>query len=92
MIATDSRQPTVMPASSVYVTSEPQGTDWGQPSVSHYILRVEGGRLLGEPIAGVYLTSRPFEPASITPWLAEEFEAWDTASDEALSNFEASLD
>ena len=92
MSAPDSRQATVMPTPSRYVTSEPQGTDWGQPSVSHYILRVEGRRVIGEPIAGIYLTSQPIETLSGDARLAAEFEAWDTASDEALSNFEASLE
>jgi len=92
MSTTDSRQATIMPVTPIYVTSEPQGTEWGQPSVSHYILRVEGSRLLGEPIAGVYLTSQPVETWSVNARLTAEFEAWDAASDEALSNFEASLD
>lgn len=92
MSAPDSRQATVMPTPSRYVTSEPQSTDWGQPSVSHYILRVEAGRLLAEPIAAAYLATQPFETPPVNASLTAEFDAWESASDEALSNFESSLD
>ena len=92
MTATDSRQATVMPGTPVYVTSEPQDSDWGQPSVSHYVFRVKNNRLIGEPIGGIYLSRRPVETIAVDSALADEFSAWDTLSDEALSRFETGLD
>ena len=92
MIITDSRQATVMPGTPVYVTSEPQDSHWGQPSVSHYVFRMENNRLFGEPIGGVCLPRRPVETIAVDSALTKEFSVWDALSDEALSRFEAGLD
>ncbi|MGQ9625281.1 MAG: hypothetical protein ACUVV0_00035 [Anaerolineae bacterium] len=75
-----------------YVTSEPQDSEWGQPAASYYVFTIAGNRLLGQPIAGVYLPSPLSDIPPVEPLLALEFEAWDAASDEALANFEATLD
>jgi len=92
MKATDSRRMTIEEAKRIYVTSEPQDSEWGQPPASQYVFTIEGTRLLGEPIAGIYLPSSPPEVPPIDSCLMEEFEAWELASDEALTNFEEALD
>lgn len=91
MTGIDSRKPTVRHDVPVYVTSEPKDSEWGQPAASRYVFTIVGNnRLLGEPIAGVYLPSSDIFP--VDSRLAAEFEAWDAASDEALMRFEATLD
>ena len=86
----DSRKSSIREEPPTYVTSEPQDNEWGQPAASQYVFVVEGTRLYGQPIAGVYLRSS--ESASSDADLAAEMEAWDAASDEALFNFESTLD
>ena len=81
---------TLNPTVSVYVTSESPDSGWGQPPASHYTFTYQGTRLIGELIAGVYLPSSP-QDTPIDSRLASEFAAWETASDEALSNFESKL-
>lgn len=92
MIVDDSRTQTVKRDIPVYVTSEPRDSEWGQPSASHYVFVVVGNRLRGQPISDVYLPLTPSDISPVGSGLAAEFEAWDAASDEALANFEASLD
>ncbi len=92
MKAIDSRKTTIEEARCIYVTSEPQDSEWGQPSASQYVFIIEGTRLLGEPIAGIYLPASPLEVPPADPYLIGEFEAWELASDEALINFEEALD
>lgn len=90
MMAIDSRQTSIVHDTPAFVTSEPQETEWGQPAASRYFFVIDGARLYGQPIAGVYLASS--DALSFEPHLAAEFADWDTASDEALLNFEAMLD
>jgi len=92
MIAIDSREASVRHDIPVYVTSESKESEWGQPAASLYVFTIVGDRLFGQPIAAVYLPSPPLDILPIDSRLAAEFEAWDTASDEALANFEATLD
>ena len=92
MSAINSRTITVQYDTPVYVSSEPQDSDWGQPAASRYVFKIVSKRLLGQPIAGVYLASSSSDILPVDPLLAAEFEAWDAASDEALANFEATLD
>lgn len=92
MIASDSRTMTVEHDAPVYVSSEPRDSEWGQPAASYYVFTMVGSRLLGQPIAGVYLPSLSSDLPPIDPLLAAELEAWEAASDEALANFEATLD
>ena len=92
MLAVDSRWPTVMQDTPVYVTSEPPENEWGQPSASQYVFERVGNRLFGSLIAGVYAANRLRLMPSAAPCLAAELEAWDAASDEALTQFEAGLD
>ncbi len=86
----DSRRASVREDAARYVTSEPQDTGWGQPSASHYVFVIEGKRLFGRPIAGVYLPDSGMAPFDED--LAAELEAWDAASDEALTKYESMLD
>ena len=94
MIAIDSRTPIVMGRYQVpiYVTSEPQDSEWGQPAASHYEFTVVDNTLYGQPIMEIYLPRAPSDIWPVDPYLAAELEAWDAASDEALANFEAMLD
>ncbi len=88
----DSRKLTVQRDTPVYVTSEPKDSKWGQPPASHYVFTVVGTRLFGEPIAGVYLIVSSSDIWTADSLLVAEFEAWERASDEALTSFEAMLD
>lgn len=90
MLALDSRSATVSSKKNYYVTSEPQEDSWGQPPASHYVLYVQGDRLVGAPIAGVYATS-PSSEITFEAQLAAEFAAWEAASDEAILSFEQKL-
>ena len=90
MSARDSRRVSIQDEAIVYVTSEPQENEWGQPAASRYVFAIEGTRLYGQLIAGVYVSQS--YTYSIDSCLAAELEAWDAASDEALANFEAMLD
>jgi hypothetical protein len=92
MSTIDSRTVTIQRDAPVYVSSEPQDSEWGQPAASHYVFTIDGNRLLGQPIAEAYLPSPSSDILPVDPRLAAEFEAWDAASDEALANFEAMLD
>jgi len=92
MIAIDSREASVELDVPVYVTSESKESEWGQPAASLYLFTIVGDRLFGQPIAGVYLPFPPLDIFPIDSRLAEEFEAWEAARDEALTNFEATLD
>ena len=92
MIADDSRTQTVKRDVPVYATSEPRDTEWGQPSASHYVFVVVGNRLRGQPIADIYLPLALSDILPVGSDLAAELDAWDAASDEALADFEASLD
>lgn len=77
----------------VYMTSdEPTYSNWGQPAASHYSFLIVGTIMFGNPIAGVYLPSPGAISTAIDSRLAEEFAAWEAASDEALVNFEAMLE
>lgn len=89
-MAIDSGQTSIAHDSPGFVTSEPQETEWGQPAASRYFFVIDGARLYGQPIAGVYLPSS--EILCFDADLAAEFADWDAASDEALVNFEAMLD
>jgi hypothetical protein len=73
----------------VYVTSEPQDSKWGQPAAVHYRFIADGNRLFGE---SSYVKQSSPEVPFKRSLLKEELEAWDELSDEALLNFEASLD
>lgn len=88
----DSREALVGHDVPVYVTSESKESEWGQPAASLYVFTIVGDRLFGQPIAGVYLPSPPLDILPIDSRLAAEFAAWEAASDEALVNFEATLD
>lgn len=90
MTMMDSRQSSITLETPIYMTSEPQETEWGQPAASRYILVVDGVRLQGQPIAGTYVASPQF--ISFDDDMAAELEAWDAASDEAFWNFEAMFD
>jgi hypothetical protein len=92
MTANDSRTLTVENNTPVYITSEPQDSEWGQPAASYYVFTTVGTTLRGQPIAGVYLSSPSSDVPFVDSRLAAELEAWDAASDEALTNFEATLD
>ncbi len=92
MIAINSREMLVGHDVPVYVTSESKESEWGQPAASRYVFTVVGDRVFGQPIAGIYLPSPSPDILAIDSRLAAEFEAWDAASDEALANFETTLD
>ncbi|MEW6232658.1 MAG: hypothetical protein AB1566_10150 [Chloroflexota bacterium] len=92
MIANDSRTLTIGEDVPKYVTSEPRESEWGQPAASYYVFTIVGTTLRGQPIAGVYLPSPSLDILPVDSRLAAELEAWDAASDEALANFEATLD
>lgn len=92
MIANDSRTSMVRDDAPMYVASEPQDSEWGQPAASYYEFTIVGTVLHGQPIAEVYVPSPSSDILPIDPHLAIELEAWDAASDEALLNFEALLD
>lgn len=90
MTMMDSRQTSVTDEHPVYMTSEPQESEWGQPAAARYVLVVDGVRLQGQPIAGAYVPSAPF--VGFDDDVAAELEGWDAASDEAFWNFEAMID
>jgi len=90
MTVMDSRQASVREEHPVYMTSEPQDSEWGQPAAARYILVVDGVRLHGQPIAGAYVPSADL--LGFDDDVATELEGWDAASDEAFWNFEAMLD
>ncbi len=93
MIVVNSREQTIASDVPPYVSSEPEDSEWGQPPASRYIFMIEGTRLRGEPIVGVYLRSpRSSESPPVDPRLVAELDAWKAARDEALTNFEATLD
>lgn len=92
MIANDSRTATVEHDVPAYITSEPQDSEWGQPAASRYEFTVVDNTLYGQPIGMVYVPSPSSDILPVDPHLAAELEAWDAASDEALVNFEATLD
>jgi hypothetical protein len=92
MIASDSRTQTVKCNFPTYLTSEPRDSEWGQPAASNYFFMVDGNRLRGQLIADAYLPSLSYGIPVVEPDLATELEAWDAASDEALADFEATLD
>lgn len=92
MNTVDSRVISVERRRSVYVTSEPQGSDWGQPAASQYRFEAIGGALRGAPVASLYWPPRRSEHEFDDSGLTLELEAWEAASDEALANFEASLE
>lgn len=77
-----------------YVNSgTPEGSQWGQPSVSYYTLVVINGKLYGQPISDVYFQPQREAGVEVLDYeLAAEFEAWEAASDEALADFETELD
>ena len=91
MIASDSRSATASSSQTLYVTSEPQENSWGQPPASHYVLFVRDNRLVGELVAGVYAVSPSADLNFSQARLAAEFAAWESASDEAIVNFEQGL-
>jgi len=92
MIASDSRTVTLGHEVPIYVTSEPQDSEWGQPAASHYEFTIVDNTLYGQPIGMVYVPSPSSDILPVDPHLAAELEAWDVLSDEALTNFEAMLD
>jgi hypothetical protein len=94
MIAIDSRTAIIIARyeSPRYITSEPHDSEWGQPAASHYEFTVVDNTLYGQPIGMVYAPSPSSDILPVDPYLATELEAWDAASDEALVNFEATLD
>jgi hypothetical protein len=71
--------------SSQFINSAPQENNWIQLSLSRDIGFPSQIRL----IDGMYVI--PIEEEQINPELTAEFEAWETASDEALLNFESRL-
>ena len=92
MIVDDSRTAIIGHDAPVYVTSEPQDSEWGQPAASRYEFTIVDNTLYGQPIGVVYVPSPSSDILPVDPYLAAELEAWDAASDEALANFEATLD
>lgn len=92
MTIVNSRQSSVMPNGPEYITSEPRDSDWGQPSVSHYVLRIVEDRLVGELVGGVYVAAQPIEAMALDAVLNGEMSAWDSVSDEALHVFESGLE
>jgi hypothetical protein len=91
MIELNSRVSQLSVNARQYVTSESGTSEWGQPSASQYVFVIQGRRLLGKLLAGIYLSSAPDEIQPISLQLAAELAAWDALSDEALMNFESSL-
>ena len=75
-----------------YVDSAPRSDAWGQPPASRYQFRVVGNILTGRALMGSYYAVPPSgETSALDQDLAEEFEAWYAASDEALEKFEEGL-
>jgi len=74
----------------LYLTSEVREDDWGgQLPISRQNLVYEIESL----IDGIYATmKRPEVVLVLEPDLELEFQAWESASDEALTNFEKQLD
>jgi hypothetical protein len=57
---------------------------WIQSPISHQVFE-QGSNIVN----GIYIQVKPFElPLPVPTELAQEFAAWDAASDEALINFE----
>lgn len=90
----DSRTENVSPNSAVYITSEPAEDRWGQPSASKYVFWIEGTKVRGTLLSGVYISQYSSEGThpNASSTLAKDTEAWDMLSDEALLDFEASLE
>lgn len=84
-----SRQTTVYPEQSAYLSSESGQSDWAQPAASHYRFSIVDNRLVGIQLgtsdAGI---SQEF----LNTPLEDELLAWDAASDEAWLNFDSKLD
>jgi hypothetical protein len=74
----------------MYLTSDPQENDWGgQLPVSRQTFQPG----LADLIDGIYVAAKPPEVIfSFEPELENEFAAWEAASDEALLNFESTLE
>jgi hypothetical protein len=80
--------------SSPYITSESPKSVWLQPSLSHYIVVIEGAIMRGYLIEDIYPTvanSRP-EPTGAIVDLNMELAAWDAAADEDFLDFESRLE
>jgi hypothetical protein len=92
MIKYDSRIEAVEEKQFTYTTSAPRDSEWGQPAASYYLFNIIGDMMFGQLIAGTYISSSSADILPIEPTLAAEFEMWDVLSDEALNNFEASLE
>lgn len=75
-----------------YVTSEPQDDYWGQPSAGCHILVVVGGSMYGNIVQCACGSTVSPDILEFDPELVAEFEAWESASDEALADFESALD
>jgi hypothetical protein len=88
----DSRANTLEKDIPRYITSESGQSAWGQPAASSYVFAILDEVLYGQPIAGIYFPVRPSAIEYNDSNLTAEFEAWDTASDEALQYFEEELD
>ncbi|MBI1877571.1 MAG: hypothetical protein HYR94_04955 [Chloroflexi bacterium] len=92
MIKYDSRIEAVEEKQVIYNTSAPTDSEWGQPAASYYSFNIVDNMMFGRLIVGTYVSSSSADILPIEPTLATEFEIWDALSDEALDNFEATLE
>lgn len=76
----------------LYGGSESPSRDWGQPPASYYYLDVIGGTLYGQPTFEAFFAYMADDLVVVLDSeLKAEFEAWEAASDEALTLFEEGL-
>src|SRR5258708_2934445 len=80
--------------SSPYITSEFPSVSWLQPSISHYVVVIEGSTIRGQLIEGIYptATSSQSETAGTLEDLQLELKAWDAAADEDFIALESRLE
>jgi len=89
--AIDSRTPALHKDANVYVTSEFPYDTWLQPPSSHYVFVVDGVRMRGHLIQGIYVhLSSPFP--TLEDLLIDEFRTWEAASDDDMAKFDADLE
>jgi hypothetical protein len=70
MIKADSRAYGIEGKTSVYATSAPINSKWGQPSASYYFFTIAGNKMRGQPIAGVYVVSSSVDILAPEPGLS----------------------
>lgn len=91
----DSRTRDLASNAAPYVTSDAHESIWGQPSISHYLLTIEGTSIRGHLLAGGYVVqsvAAPEIPASASdPEFEMELAAWEAASDADFAAFEEGL-